>query len=135
MAWLKQALIVLLGYVVAVVATPFLVLLAQNVISVLPGGPTSSNPDDILGYVMAGTMVTGMYAALPFLGAIALMRWWHRRDWPTHAIFGVLVAYAALVLFTEPFAPAAQHAAFLIAGAGSGIVYWLCRRPFGWSWA
>lgn len=134
MAPLRQALIVLLGYVVAVVATPFLVLLAQNGMSLLPGGPSSSNPDGIVEYVMTGAMVTGIYAALPFLGAIALMRWWRRRDWPTHAIFGMLVAYAAMVLFTEPFIPATQHAAFLIAGAGSGIVYWLCRRPFAWSW-
>jgi hypothetical protein len=135
MAGFRHALIVLLGYAVAVVATPFLVLLAQNVISVLPGGPSASNPDGILGYVMTGAMVTGMYAALPFLGAIALMRWWRRRDWPSHAVFGVLVAYAAMALFTEPFAPASQHFPFLIAGAGAGIVYWFCRRQFGWSWA
>lgn len=134
MAGLRHALIVLFGYVMAVVATPFLVLLAQNVISLLPGGPSSSNPDGILGYVMTGAMVTGMYAALPFLGAIALMRCWRRRDWPTHAAFGVLVAYLAMVLFTAPFVPASQHFPFLLAGAGAGMVYWLCRRPFGWSW-
>jgi hypothetical protein len=103
MTGLRQALIVLLCYGVAVLATPFLLLLVQNVMSWFPGGPSSSNPDGLPGFVLMGIMVTGMYAAAPFLAAIGLMHWWRRRDWFTHAIFGVVVAYLAMVLFTEPF--------------------------------
>jgi hypothetical protein len=135
MTALRHALIVVLCYGVAVLATPFLLLLSQNAISLLPGGPSSSNPDGLLNYVVMGAMITGIYAGAPFLGAIALMRWWRRRDWSTHAAFGVLVAYVAMVLFDKPFWPSTQHAALLLAGFGAGLVYWFCRRPFGWVWA
>lgn len=134
MSRLRHALVVLGCYAAAVLATPFLVVLCDNVISLWPGRSTS-NPEDLLEFVLVGAMITGMYAAAPFLVAIGLMRWWRRRDWLTHSVFGVLVAYAAMVLFTEPFVPDLQHAAFLSAGFGSGLVYWLCRRPFGWTWA
>jgi uncharacterized BrkB/YihY/UPF0761 family membrane protein len=131
---LRQALIVLLCYAAAVLATPFLVILCDNVISLWPNR-SSSNPDDLFEFVLVGAMITGIYAAAPFLAAIGLMRWWRRRDWLIHAIFGVVVAYLAMSIFTKPFTPDLQHAAFLSAGFGSGLVYWLCRRPFGWAWA
>lgn len=131
----RHVLVVLFCYGVAVVATPFLLLLFQNVISWFPGAPSSSNPGEPLSFFMAAIMVTGMYASVPFLAAIGLMRWWRRRDGLTHATFGALVAYVAMVLFSGPFVPSTQHAPFLLAGFGAGLVYWLCRRPFGWAWA
>ena len=133
---LRATLIVLLGYVAAVLATPFLVLIFQTAIAVANGGPPPSDWQDLPSFVVMGVMITGMYAAAPFLAAIGLMRYFRRRDWPTHGVAGMVVSYIALSLFSGNLVPLALgQVPFLLTGFVVGVLYWLCRRPFGWSWA
>jgi amino acid transporter len=134
-AALRLTVIVLLGYVIAVIATPFLVLSFQTVVAVANGGPPPSDWQDFPSFVVMGIMITGMYAAAPFLAAIGLMRYFRRRDWPTHGVAGVVVSYIALWLFTGNLVPLnLGQAPFLVTGFVVAVLYWLFRRPFGWSW-
>lgn len=128
---LRLSLIVLLGYGLAVLAAPILVLLLQSVIAGFKGDPMPY--DSIPTYLLTGTMITAVYSALPFLCAIGLMHWFKRRDWLMHSIAGAMVAYAALAIFSGGLLLAnVSLLPFLLAGAGAGFVYWLCRRRFGW---
>ena len=121
MSALRLSLIVLLGYGLAVLAAPILVFLAQSVIATIVGDPPPF--EDIPTYLLMGTLITAVYSALPFLCAIALMRRFNRRDWPTHGAAGALVAYAALAIFSGSLVPAGfSLLPFLLAGAGAGIV-------------
>lgn len=133
---LRHALIVLLGYAVAVVTAPFLVLTLQTAIAVSTGGPPPSDWQDLPSFVIMGVMITGIYSAVPFLCAIGSMRYLRRGDWLTHGIAGMATSYVALSLFTANLVPLnLAQAPFLLAGFVAGLIYWLCRRPFGWSWA
>ena len=133
---LRATLIVLLGYIAAVLATPFLVLIFQTAIAAANGGPPPSNWHDLPSFVVMGIMITGMYAAAPFLGAIGLMRYFRRPDWLTHGVAGMVVSYVALSLFSGNLMPLALgQVPFLLTGFVVGVLYWLCRRSFGWSWA
>lgn len=135
-AALRLTLIVLVGYVVAVVAAPFLVLSFQTAIAVGTGGPPPSDWQDLPSFVVMGIMITGMYSAVPFLAAIGLMRYLRRSDWLTHGIAGTATSYVALALLTMNLVPLdLSQVPFLLAGFCAGVVYWFCRRPFGWSWA
>ena len=134
-AGLRLALIVLVGYLVAVVAVPFLVLSFQTAIAVGTGGPPPSDWQDLPSFVVMGIMITGMYSAVPFLAAIGLMRYLRRGDWLAHALAGMVVGYVALWLFSGNLLPPnLAQVPFLLAGFVAGLVYWFCRRPFGWSW-
>lgn len=136
MAPLQQALIVLLGYAVAVLSAPFLVLILQTAMTTATGGPPPSDWQDLPSFVIMGVMITGMYSAAPFLCAIGLMRSLRRSDWLTHSIAGVATSYVALSLLSGNLVPLnLGQVPFLLAGFGAGLVYWLCRRPFGWRWA
>lgn len=128
---LRLGLIVLLGYGLAVIVAPILVLLVQSVLAGFVGDPMPA--DSVPTFLLMGTMITAIYSAPPFLCAIGLMRWLKRRDWPSHGSAGAVVAYAALAIFSGGLVPAnVSLLPFLLAGAGAGFVYWLCRRRFGW---
>jgi hypothetical protein len=129
----RHALVVLLCYGAAVVAAPFLILILQYTGTALGIPNAGFNEIDAMTVIVWGITLTLIYATLPFLLAIGLMRLLKRSDWPTHAVLGMVVGYVSLCLVIGPFWPSKIHdAQFLLAGFGCGIVYWQCRRRFGW---
>jgi len=133
---LRPAVTVLVCYILSVLATPPLALVAQYIASAVAGsgiGPTAGN--DLFEYMWYGTILTATYATLPAFGAIAVMRLLRLRHWLVHVLGGIFACCVALWAFTGSPAILGDRDVlpFVAAGAGAGLVYWLCRRAFGWS--
>ena len=128
---LRHAFVVVVCYAIAVVATPFLVLLTQSVFLAARGEAVGGLFSNLPSFIVYGAVITGIYAALPFLVALSILHALKLRNWWSHALLGAPVSYTALALFIFR-EQSTDHAPYWLAGIGSGFVYWLARRGFGW---
>lgn len=130
---LRRLPIVLLGYGVAVLSAPVFALALSELTTLVTGNGESLAGPAAGTFLFIGIQLTGIYAALPFMAAVALMRLLGLRHWAIHSFSGAAVAYAALALLLGgPPTGDELNPTFLLAGAGAGVVYWAVRRLAGW---